>query len=515
MSPVRLLIVLCAATLAITGCETLQVNEPVLAGINEIRAGKQAPPTRVMTNFSSALRCMDSQLADFGIKGLQVMVEDLNDKTAKVPTGTTDMFITAVSQMTTRSRALNFKAFGEDTKNLSAFLRTAGTKGPYQVENLPDFLVRGSISQFDDNLIKKNVDIGANLGDAKTSFISAGYTRSATGRELGMDLTIMRTSDLSILPGVTARNSIFLMSSGNGIDAEAGYKKFGMNFLSSLTKQEGNSRAVRNLVELSAVELVGKLVRIPYWRCLDIANDNPEVKLEIEDWHEGLWSTGTPEVFAYYQHHLNTLGMLPKYERGKADEDFKFALSVYKKALGLKPTGSVNLELFRAHLTADRTALWKVIEPLYIAEKKERLMVKIVPSEPAPFKRGQMVNLTVAPNIPSYVSCFIQDEENDIYRIWSTAPTSRVSSDAPPAVLALPRGLLKADSKGRPMQVTCFTTREDTAKTNARGSTLGSQVLTGSNPQKVAAAKTMRDVLGVYQSSGQEIAADTFFIKAN
>jgi hypothetical protein len=510
-----LMITTAAATLMTSGCATLQAEAPVREGLDEMRKGKMTAPTRVMTNFSTALRCMDRQFSDFGIKDMQVMIEDLNDKTAKVPAGATDMFVSAMSQMTTRSQAINFKAFGEDTKNLSAFLRTAGTKGPYQTQNLPDFLIRGSISQFDDNILKKNVDIGASLGDAKTTFLSAGYTQSATGRELGMDLSVMRTADLGLVPGVTARNSMFLMSTGKGLDAEAGYKKLGINFLTSVSRMEGNSRALRNLVELSAIELMGKLTRIPYWRCLDVPNENDEVKSEIEDWHEGLWANGAPEVFAYYQHHLNTLGMLPKYERGKPDEDFKFALRVYKKALGLKPSGAVNLELFRTHLTSDRTKLWKEIAPLFAAESKERLMVKIQPIERAPYKRGQIVNLNVAPNIPAYIACFIQDEDNEIYRIWSSAPTSRVSADTPPAVIPMPRGLLKTDTKGRPMQVTCFTTRTDAAKTAASATPAGLQVLTGTNPQKIPALKTMRDVLAVFQSSGQEVAGDTLFIKAN
>ncbi len=500
----------------LAGCETMQTREPVQAGLDEMRTGKPAAPiTKVVTGFTGALRCMDRQLADYGVKEIRLMVEDLNDKTSKVPAGTTDMFISAISQMTTRSRAINLKAFGDDTKNLSTFLKQAGTKGPFQPDNVPDFTVRGSISQFDDNIVKKNVDLGISLGDAKMSSASAGYTRSATGRELGMDLSVIRASDFSLVPGANAKNSMFIITTGSSMDAEIGYKKFGVSFLSSLTRNDGNARAVRNLVELSSIELLGRLLRVPYWRCLEIANDNPEVKAEIEDWHEGLWAGGASEVFAYYQHHLNTLGVLPKYERGKPDEDFKFALRVYKKALGLKPSGSVNLELFQTHLTADRTALWKAIEPLYKAELKERLMVKVTAVEPAPFKRGQIVNLSVAPNVPSHTACYLLDENNDVFRIWTSEPTPRLNADSPPAPIALPRGLLKTDTKGRPMQVTCFATRVHPATTPALQSPVGVQALSGTGPQKIPTAKSMRDVLAMYQASRQELSIDTLFIKAN
>jgi hypothetical protein len=495
------------------GCATFEAEGPVREGMDEMRTGKMTVPTKVMTNFSGALRCMDRQFSDFGIKDLHVMVEDLNDRTAKVPAGATDMFITSMSQMTTRSQAIKFKAFGEDTKNLSAFLRTSGTKGPYQPQNLPDFVIRGSISQFDDNILKKNVDLGASIGDAKTTFLSAGFTRSATGRELGMDLSVQRTSDLGLVPGVTSHNSMFLMSTGTGLDTEAGYKKLGVSFLTSLSRMEGNSRALRNLVELSAIELMGKLAKIPYWRCLDIPNDTKEVQAEIEDWHEGLWADGPTEAVAYYQHHFNVLGMLPKYERGKMDDDFKFALRVYKKALGLELNGKVNLALFKAHLTSDRENLWKIIGPLYKAEYKERLMVRVRAVEPAPYKLGQPVNLIVAPHVPALVSCFIMDEENKIHRIWRTGPRERASPDAPPAPIELPKGLLKIDPKGRPMQVSCFTFRNDPSNAAIARTPHGAQVLTGSTVQTITAAKSMMDIVSVFQASGQEVQGHTIFLK--
>jgi hypothetical protein len=495
------------------GCATFEAEGPVREGMDEMRSGKMTVPTKVMTNFSTALRCMDRQFADFGIRDLHVMVEDLNDRTSKVPAGATDMFITAMSQMTTRSQAIKFKAFGEDTKNLSAFLRTAGTKGPYQPQNLPDFVIRGSISQFDDNILKKNVDLGASLGDAKTTFLSAGFTRSATGRELGMDLSVQRTSDLGLVPGVTSHNSMFLMSTGTGLDTEAGYKKLGVSFLTSLSRMEGNSRALRNLVELSAIELMGKLAKIPYWRCLDVPNDTKEVQAEIEDWHEGLWVDGPTEAIAYYQHHFNVLGMLPKYERGKMDDDFKFALRTYKKALGLELNGKINLALFKAHLTANREQLWKTIGPLYKAEFKERLMVRVRTIESVPYRAGQMINLVVSPHVPAFVSCFLMDEENKIHRFWRSEPRERVSADAPPAPIELPKGLLKIDTKGRAMQVSCFTYRNDPSQTPIVHTPVGAQVLLGSPVQTISAAKSMMDVVNVFQSSAQEVQGHTIFLK--
>ena len=41
---------------------------------------------------------------------------------------------------------------------------------------------------------------------------------------------VLTTDDMSILPGVTSRNSVVILKSGNGLDADAAYHKFGLSF---------------------------------------------------------------------------------------------------------------------------------------------------------------------------------------------------------------------------------------------------------------------------------------------
>mgnify|MGYP003377281780 CR=1 FL=1 len=55
-------------------------------------------------------------------------------------------------------------------------------------------------------------------------------------------------------------------------------------FSFATTRSEGTSQAARNMVELAAIEVVGKLTRLPYWQCLGMRDDEPEVQRETEDW---------------------------------------------------------------------------------------------------------------------------------------------------------------------------------------------------------------------------------------
>lgn len=61
----------------------------------------------------------------------------------------------------------------------------------------------------------------------------------------------------------------------------------------NLARTEGQSQALRGLVELAVVELIGKLTKTPYWTCLGVSDPkaNPETKLEMYDWYHAMAAT--------------------------------------------------------------------------------------------------------------------------------------------------------------------------------------------------------------------------------
>ena len=115
--------------------------------------GPKSAPYRTVTNFSGAVRCMDSLMSTYGVKDISILVEDLDDSTKKTSVGTRDMLLSTMSEMTRRSRAIKFIAYGGDQKNIVSFLAAADNKRAYS--SIPQYGIRGSISQFDDNVVKK------------------------------------------------------------------------------------------------------------------------------------------------------------------------------------------------------------------------------------------------------------------------------------------------------------------------------------------------------------------------
>ena len=238
---------LVTGSIVLAGCGALETKQETIDQTNDSRVGPEQAPFRSITGFSSALRCMDNLMIDYGVRDVTTLVEELTDNTKKVNAGTRDMLITAVSDMTRRSRAVRVVAFGKDAGNAISFLASAQRQSPYEV--IPQYDIKGSVSQFDENVIRNQKDLGIGYDP----YINLGISRDNASSILGLDLSVLTTLDMAVLAGVTSRNSVVILKGGKGLDADAAYHKFGINFSMTLSKSEGQAQALRGLVELAQV----------------------------------------------------------------------------------------------------------------------------------------------------------------------------------------------------------------------------------------------------------------------
>ncbi|OQX05868.1 MAG: hypothetical protein BWK73_32425 [Thiothrix lacustris] len=233
----------------------------------KIRKGPAGAPYKSVTNFSEALSCMDNLMLAKGVKTIPVMVEDLDDKTEEVKTGTRDMLISAISRMTTQSRAIKLIAYGKDSGNLVSFMKAANVSDAYK--EMPMFDIQGSITQFDKGIATADTSTGVFYRKKG----GGGAAHSSSLNVVALDLNVLRASDMSVLPGVTSSNSVAIFQRGDSLDLDASINKFGVYFDLSLNVSEGKAQAVRNLVDLAAIETIGKLVGVPYSTCLGVKAD--------------------------------------------------------------------------------------------------------------------------------------------------------------------------------------------------------------------------------------------------
>ncbi len=122
-------------------------------------AAPKTPAIKTITNFTQSLRCMDELFYAYGKQGIAITSAGIPDETGKVKTGTKEMLITAVSKMTVKSNAFDFIDFHSAADDLSALFAARGE----QNRTMPDYYIRGSITQMDDNTVRKNKGIGFSL----------------------------------------------------------------------------------------------------------------------------------------------------------------------------------------------------------------------------------------------------------------------------------------------------------------------------------------------------------------
>lgn len=537
MKPPKLarLFALSATLAALAGCQTLEVRQPTIDQTNEIRKGPEDRPQRSITGFSHALRCMDTLLLDYGVRDITMLTEEISDETKKLNAGTRDMLISSVSDMSRRSRAVRLVAFGKDTANVISYLASAQSATAYQA--IPLYDIKGSVSQFDENLVKNQKDVG--IGFAP--FINLGAAKDAGSSMLALDLSVLTTSDMAVLAGVTSRNSVMILKQGSGIDGDAAYHKFGINYSMNLAKAEGQTQALRGLVELAAVELIGKLTKTPYWSCLGVTDPkaNDETRLEMFDWYHAMAATRI-ELIAYFQNQLRRRAFYDGPIDGEFNPAIDEAIANYRAALGLSREAVLNEQFFYAFLAADHTKIKRPEQPArYVAPAEvaaapasipvaasAAAAAPAAPAAPAAtsaplklslttpkqqtrFARGEPINLSLAPSQDAHIYCYLQDEESKVIRFFPNrfARDSRIAAAQPLTLPGAMRFQLTMNTKGVPETISCFATQRDVMASLP-------QALVGTDFEPLPGA-TLEAIRGAFvKASGGTLAQENFRVQA-
>jgi hypothetical protein len=79
------------------------------------------------------------------------------------------------------------------------------------------------------------------------------------------------------------------------------------------------------MVELATIELTGKLLRLPYWSCLNLDLKNPEVQREMDDWF--LSMQGSAETTRFFQEQLRFRKFYDGPTDGKPNAAYRAALA--------------------------------------------------------------------------------------------------------------------------------------------------------------------------------------------
>jgi hypothetical protein len=426
------------------------------------------------SQMTPALRCMDGLLLEHGVRDLSVIVEDLTDPTRKTQAGAKEMLLSALSDMTQRSRAMRLVASGADWNQTVNVMTQAGKRDAHALA--PQFALRGALSRNDGG---------------------------AAGLTLALDLTLLTTQDMSMVPGTATHNELRLQQGG------AQFVKFGQPF--NVASAQNPQAASRTLVEVAAIETLGKLTKVPYWTCLGLNSSNDAVNAEMQDWFDALMARPT-ELITYFQTQLRQRQAYDGPIDGTVNAPFKDAVARTREALGQPRESKLSLDFFKAYLAADSAALngkLRASAPAPAAAPGAPLGLRVAALNDARrFARGEAVQLQIRPNRDAHVYCFLQDEKRQITRFFPNR--FQRDSRVPDAGLQLPgpmRFKLLMNPQGVTETVTCFATERDVLPELPAALNAGDF-----NPLPVASLDQVRSAF--VKASGGTLAHESFELRA-
>ena len=389
-------------------------------------------PVRAITSFSDSLSCMDGLLRQSNIGETVVAVKTVKDPSGKAAVAAGEMIVTALSQMSKTSGAFKVADFEVDplkqdtVQTLTNLLLPTGS----MAIPAPQLYISGAISYLDQGVLRKSNSAGISHGENGELGISGDLQTTALGLELHIGDFLTRT----LYPGIDSANEIVAANKGFGIDGGAKIKKTGVQFSLERNLSQGVGGAMRTLVDLGTIELVGKLTKVPYWQCLSLDQAHPEFQRELLDWYAGM---GDSSKVKFFQTGLKNLGYYSGKVDGKSSKEFREALSAFQKDNKATPSGFINFEsyerLMKNYVKTDANGNFKKVglEPSDDKEDRPRDGYPVLNSDKdAPinvginlnkstYRRGDKLELDVNVDRDStYLACFYQDTSKSITQVY-------------------------------------------------------------------------------------------------
>jgi hypothetical protein len=325
----------------ITACTTISPHDNVVPfeGVHTLNR-PVLPPTRAVSGFTDSLKCMDHLLRDYRTPKTVVTSKFIADASTKVNVATKEMAITALSTMSRVSGTFTYldyelNALNQDTPQVLTGLMLPGGKMRLPT---PQLYISGAISYMDQNVMVNRVG-----GGAGAPTWEVGYSKDYFGSAFGLELHLGDFNTRTLLPGVDSANQIVVANVARGVDLGGRIQKTGVQFNLGQEVSQGTGPAVRTLVELGLVELVGKWARVPYWQCLALDQAHPEFHYQLRAWWEKM---SADERMKLFQTGLRSQQYFQGAADGRPSNALREALMRYQADQHLVVTANLNFETY-------------------------------------------------------------------------------------------------------------------------------------------------------------------------
>ena len=304
-------------------------------------------PVRSVSSFSESLTCMDRMLREAQLPTTLITSKQFIDFSGKVPVATKEMIATALSQMSRLSNAFRFVDFEVDiarqdtVQNLTTILLN---NNQMQLQR-PALYVSGAIAFVDQSVINNTMDVG--LSGPR---VDLGYSRSRNATVIGLEVHLADFRTRTLIPGLDSANEVTTGGGGQGLDVGGRIGDYGVKFNVGRDYVIGTGAALRTLVDLAMIEVIGKWARVPYWQCLTLDQANPHFQRVMQDWYN---ESGPSGQFHLVKASLTSQGYLPRESETVATNSpvMRRALAKFQADRGLVVSGTIDFPTYEAALS--------------------------------------------------------------------------------------------------------------------------------------------------------------------
>ncbi len=261
-------------SLAGSGCST--VKDVSAADISKAES-KVAGPEQRITRYDSALEQLGNMLQAYNVPAVRVQTKAISNATAGegVPKDIAQIVSTSLGKIQGPIKLIPYDP---------TYVFTEKELGKTLDRTLPDLLVQGAITEFDKDMLEKKLEAETDLEFGGTR-VGASHDRGSSGGQVALDLQVVAYQTQQIIGGVQTSNKICVMKGESNTSLNLVVEGNGLGVKAGFAKKDGIHAALRLLVEISVLELVGKYCDVPYWRCIEGAPADPKV---VEAYRRGL-----------------------------------------------------------------------------------------------------------------------------------------------------------------------------------------------------------------------------------
>jgi hypothetical protein len=241
----KLLLSMATIVLLMTGC-----NPGVMAKPDVVLAENSAVEEK-MNKYTDALENLNELMEVYRESGIALAIMPVENKTSaigKLPNDVTIMVKSAINEIGDKVRVYQYS---DSVLN--------------SVKKL--YLVEGAITEFDTtNKSKQAANGGLHGGGGRGEYDSdASSDADDSISNMTIDFNLIEASTGAYVPKVHTSNSIKIIKKSASNDFGFSILGSGFGLSASASKSQGIHSAIRLLVDLSMVELIGKFREYPYW----------------------------------------------------------------------------------------------------------------------------------------------------------------------------------------------------------------------------------------------------------